>query len=248
MLSLEPEPEEFSPGERVEGPDLLPGRPCTLLESCDGDADGAVEEPLEPMLLEPELCSFAAGPDLLPGWPATPGFDVPPEPGAFCICSSDFDDGLVVVCDQAGIVAVINAAAAATLMIFLMHASLHRCPANKGRRGSVPPRRSARVPRLSLGLVALLLRRAAGLVAHMRDLFVVRLLLELVLVGQNIFLLRLLLLCHLDLLPWAFEGQQRRRGAVRSGARRLRLIAARKSRAGELAARVGKIFRGALLD
>jgi hypothetical protein len=121
VLSLEPVPEDFSPGARCEGPDLLPGRPGTLLESCDGDAGGAVEEPLEPMLLlEPELRSFAAGPDLLPGWPGTPGFDTPPEPGAFCICSSDFDDGLVVVCDQAGNAAVINAAAAAKLTIFLM--------------------------------------------------------------------------------------------------------------------------------
>ena len=56
VLSLAPEPEDFSPGARVEGPDLLPGRPCTLLESCDGEADGGIEEPLEPMLLlEPAL-------------------------------------------------------------------------------------------------------------------------------------------------------------------------------------------------
>jgi hypothetical protein len=55
VLSLEPLPEDFSPGARCDGPDLLPGRPCTLLESCDGSADGGVDEPLVPMLLEPEL-------------------------------------------------------------------------------------------------------------------------------------------------------------------------------------------------
>jgi hypothetical protein len=115
-LLLSPEPEDFSPGARSEGPDLLPGSPGTLLESCDGVAVLGVEEPVDPM---PLVVSdfFAAGPDLLPGWPGVPGFETPPEPGAFCVCSSDFDG---LVCDQAGSDAVTSAAAAAKLSIFLM--------------------------------------------------------------------------------------------------------------------------------
>src|SRR6185437_9251865 len=142
-------PEDFSPGARSLAPDLPPGLPGILLESCDGNAEGAVEEPLDPVpMLDPD--PFAAGPDLLPAWPATPGFDVPPEPGAFCICWSDFDDGLVVVCDQAGSVAVINAAAAARLTIFLMAhlvactalptdaaAAMFRCRNTRERRGEL---------------------------------------------------------------------------------------------------------------
>jgi hypothetical protein len=148
LLSLEPDSLAFSPGARVEGPDLLPGRPCTLLESCDGVAVGAVEEPLDPVVaLEPE--PLAAGPDLLPGWPGTPGFETPPEPGAFCVCSSDFDDfdGLVV-CAQAGSDAAASATAAAKLTIFLMaHLVAVIALANRRGRRPVPRRHAARIGR-----------------------------------------------------------------------------------------------------
>jgi hypothetical protein len=101
-----------------------------LLESCDGEvALGAVEEPLDSVLvLDPD--PFAAGPDLLPGWPGTPGFDTPPAPGAFCVCSSDFDGELV--CAQAGSDAAASATAAAKLTILLMAYLLASLPWRTG--------------------------------------------------------------------------------------------------------------------
>src|SRR5258708_7695313 len=65
-------------GDLTAGPDLLPGMPGTLLSSCD-----FVMPLFVPDLVSPD--DVVAGPDLLPGSPVTPGLDVPPVPGAFCV-------------------------------------------------------------------------------------------------------------------------------------------------------------------
>jgi hypothetical protein len=65
-------------GEVEVGPDLLPGKPGTLLSSwCFVVLVLLVSDVVLPD-------DVSVGPDLLPGSPATPGLDVPPVPGAFC--------------------------------------------------------------------------------------------------------------------------------------------------------------------
>jgi len=67
-----------------DAPDLFPGNPGTLLSS-----RSRVALVSEPCVLDP---AEGAGPDSLPGFPVTPGFEVPPVPGAFCA----LDDGWFV--------------------------------------------------------------------------------------------------------------------------------------------------------
>lgn len=68
------------------GPDLLPGRPGTLLSSEPAAPWLGIVLPVTPA--PAPLLDLSAGPDLMPGTPGMPGFEVPPWPGAFCVSAA----------------------------------------------------------------------------------------------------------------------------------------------------------------
>jgi hypothetical protein len=93
--------EAGEPGETTAEPDLLPGKPGTLLWSCicvvlvSGRGVLLPEDPV------------AAGPDLFPGRPGMPGLETPPAPGVVCslVCPEDCPAAAgcaELLCDHAG--------------------------------------------------------------------------------------------------------------------------------------------------